>query len=60
LLNKELIDILCCPVCRGDILYLKEFNELICKSCKRAYPVRDDIPIMLEEEARIKENIKIQ
>ncbi|MEZ7890986.1 MAG: Trm112 family protein [Candidatus Wallbacteria bacterium] len=59
-MSKELIDILCCPVCRGDVLYLKETCELICKNCKRAYPVRDDIPIMLEEEAEIKENINIQ
>jgi hypothetical protein len=53
MLDKELLDILACPVCKADIHYDKKENFLICKSCKRAYPVKDDIPIMLEEEAKV-------
>ncbi len=59
MLKKELLDILCCPVCRGDLLYLKEYHQLLCKGCRRAYPVKDDIPVMLEEEAVIREDINL-
>lgn len=52
-ISKELLDILCCPVCKGDILYDEENQKLNCLSCKRRYPIKDDIPIMLEEEAEI-------
>jgi uncharacterized protein YbaR (Trm112 family) len=52
-MDKKLLDILACPVCKGPLLYLKEKNELICKADRLAYPVRDDIPVMLEEEARV-------
>jgi len=59
MLSKELLDMLCCPVCRGDLIYMKESSELLCRGCKRAYPVRDDIPIMLAEEAKIREDVKL-
>lgn len=52
-ISRELLDILCCPVCKGDIFYDEENQKLNCLSCKRRYPIKDDIPIMLEEEAEI-------
>ena len=51
-MDKKLLDILACPVCKGPLVYMKKDNELICKVDKLAYPIRDDIPVMLEEEAR--------
>jgi uncharacterized protein YbaR (Trm112 family) len=52
-MDKKLLDILACPVCKGPLIYQKEKNELVCKADRLAYPVRDDIPVMLEEEARL-------
>jgi uncharacterized protein YbaR (Trm112 family) len=51
-LDKKLLDILACPVCKGPLIYDRENKELICKADRLAYPIRDDIPVMLEEEAR--------
>ena len=51
-MDKKLLDILACPVCKGPLVYLKKQNELICKGDRLAYPIREDIPVMLEEEAR--------
>ena len=51
-MDKKLLDILACPVCKGPLVYNREHQELICKVDRLAYPVRDDIPVMLEEEAR--------
>ncbi len=51
-MDKKLLDILACPICKQPLLYKKDKNELICKLDKLAYPIRDDIPVMLEEEAR--------
>jgi len=51
-MDKKLLDILACPVCKGPLVYKKDNNELICKADRLAYPIRDDIPVMLEEEAR--------
>ncbi len=42
-----------CPVCHGELDYKKQEAELICYACGLAYPVRDDIPVMLQEEARV-------
>lgn len=50
-MDKKLLDILVCPLCRGKLILQK--NELICIFDKLAYPIRDEIPVMLEEEARI-------
>jgi uncharacterized protein YbaR (Trm112 family) len=50
--DKKLLDILACPVCKGPLVYDQEANELICKPDRLAYPIRNDIPVMLEEEAR--------
>ncbi|MBM4168818.1 MAG: Trm112 family protein [Ignavibacteria bacterium] len=50
MLKKELLDILCCPKCRGDLAYNEPAATLTCKECRRVYPVKDGIPIMLVEE----------
>ncbi len=51
-MDKKLLDILACPICKQPLLYKKEKSELICKLDKLAFPIRDEIPVMLEEEAR--------
>ncbi len=51
-MDARLLDILVCPVCKGPLVYRKKEGELICRADRLAYPVRDDIPIMLEDEAR--------
>ncbi|MDA0978846.1 MAG: Trm112 family protein [Proteobacteria bacterium] len=50
--DKKLLAILVCPVCKGDLDYDREAEELICKADRLAFPIQDDIPIMLETEAR--------
>lgn len=51
-MDKKLLDILVCPVTKGPLIYDKDKNELISTSARLAYPIRDDIPVMLEDEAR--------
>ncbi len=51
-MDARLLDILVCPVCKANLEYRKSELELVCKPCKLAFPVRDDIPIMLEDQAR--------
>ncbi len=51
-MDKKLLDILACPSCKSGLKYLKEEQELVCLPCRLAYAVRDDIPIMLIDEAR--------
>ncbi len=51
-MDRKLLDILVCPICKGPLQFRKEQNELVCKADKLAYPIRDDIPVMLEDEAR--------
>lgn len=51
-LDPKLLSILVCPVCKGDLKYDKSAAELVCVGDALAYPVRDDIPVMLSEEAR--------
>lgn len=51
-MDARLLDILVCPICKANLDYRKAAAELVCKPCKLAFPVRDDIPIMLEDEAR--------
>jgi len=51
-MDKKLLEILVCPLCKGDLIYQKEEQALICKADRLAYPIRDDIPVMLENEAR--------
>lgn len=52
MLDKTLLDILVCPVTKGPLIFDKTRNELISLSAQLAYPIRDDIPVMLEDEAR--------
>ena len=52
MIDKKLLDILVCPVTKGPLIYDKNKQELVSKSARLAYPIRDDIPIMLEDEAR--------
>ena len=51
-IDKKLLDILVCPICKKDLDYQEDVQELICRLDKLAYPIRDDIPIMLPPEAR--------
>ncbi len=56
-IKKELLDILACPACHGQIVYKEDKDSLDCRDCKRRYPIRDDIPVMLVEEAQIIEEV---
>ncbi|HEX5339338.1 MAG TPA: Trm112 family protein [Gammaproteobacteria bacterium] len=51
-MDMKLLEILVCPICKGPLVYRKSDHELICKADRLAYPVRDGIPVMLEDEAR--------
>ncbi len=51
-MDTRLLDILVCPLCKGPLVYRKAEGELICKADRLAFPIRDDIPVMLEDEAR--------
>lgn len=51
-MDAKLLEILVCPLCKGALEYRKAERELVCHPCKLAYPIRDDIPIMLVDEAR--------
>jgi len=50
-ISKDLLDILACPKCKGDISLTEKEDGLDCASCQLRYPIRDDIPIMLVDEA---------
>ena len=50
--DPKLLEILVCPLCKGPLVYRKDAGELVCKPDRLAYPVKDGIPVMLEEEAR--------
>jgi len=51
-MDARLLEILVCPICKGPLVYRKAKGELICRADRLAYPIRDDIPTMLEDEAR--------
>jgi uncharacterized protein YbaR (Trm112 family) len=51
-MDAKLLDILVCPICKGPLLYRKTEQELVCKADRLAFPIRDGIPVMLEDEAR--------
>lgn len=55
MVDDELLKILACPACKGDIEYLKDREVLKCIKCKRCYPVKNNIPVMLVEEATIED-----
>lgn len=51
MISKDLLDILACPVCKTDVRM--EEDRIVCTKCGRRYPIRDDIPVMLVEEAEL-------
>ncbi|TET44105.1 Trm112 family protein [candidate division TA06 bacterium] len=51
MLKKELLEVLACPKCKGGLEYDQEAQKLICRPCKLAYRIEDDIPVMLIDEA---------
>ncbi|MFH1023821.1 MAG: Trm112 family protein [Planctomycetota bacterium] len=53
MIDKELLDILACPLCKTEVKM--EGDRLVCVSCGRRYPIRDDIPVMLIDEAELPE-----
>ncbi|MDQ7090203.1 MAG: Trm112 family protein [Methylococcales bacterium] len=52
-MDKKLLDILACPLCKSPLIYHQPEQELLCKADGLAFPVRDDIPVMLKEDARV-------
>jgi uncharacterized protein YbaR (Trm112 family) len=50
--DPKLLEILVCPICKGRLVYRKEAGELLCKADRLGFPVKDGIPVMLEDEAR--------
>lgn len=52
-ISNDLLDILVCPLCKAALELKQDENGLKCTQCKRVYPIRDDIPVMLVDEARI-------
>jgi uncharacterized protein YbaR (Trm112 family) len=51
-MDPKLLEILVCPLCKGPLVWKRDVLELVCKGDRLAFPVKDDIPVMLEEEAR--------
>jgi uncharacterized protein YbaR (Trm112 family) len=51
-MDPKLLDLLVCPICKGPLAYNKAKQELCCKPDRLAYPIKDGIPVMLEDEAR--------
>ncbi len=51
-IDPRLLEILVCPLCKGPLVYRKDAQELVCRPDRLAYPVKDGIPVMLEEDAR--------
>ena len=50
--DKQLLEILACPVCKGKLSYHKDGEELVCRFDRLAFPIRENIPVLLENEAR--------
>ena len=51
-MDSKLLDILACPICKGPLKYSKATQVLVCRADRLAYPIRDGIPVMLEDDAR--------
>lgn len=51
-MDTRLLDILACPLCKGPLVHRREADVLVCRADRLAYPIRDGIPVMLEEEAK--------
>ena len=58
-MDKKLLEILACPLCKSPLIYKQQEQELLCKADRLAFPVRDGIPVMLENEARELSNDEI-
>ncbi len=58
-MDKKLLEILACPLCKSPLIYKQQQQELLCKADRLAFPVRDGIPVMLENEARELSNEEI-
>jgi len=58
MISKELLDILACPKCKGPVELTEKGDGLVCKSCRLLYEIRDDIPVMLIDEAKTLEEEK--
>jgi len=58
--DKKLLDILACPICKSTLIYKQEAEELLCKADRLAFPVKDGIPVMLADEARELSNEEIE
>ncbi len=54
-ISKELLEILACPLCKTEVQLTPDGNGLKCSKCHRVYPIRDDIPVMLVDEAKIED-----
>jgi uncharacterized protein YbaR (Trm112 family) len=50
--DPRLLEILVCPLCKGPLVHRKEAGELVCKADRLAYPIKEGIPVMLEDDAR--------
>jgi len=50
MLTRQLLDIICCPKCKGELIYGRDDNKLTCRKCNKIYPIRNGIPIMLIDE----------
>jgi len=53
MIDQKLLALLVCPICKGDLVYKREAAELVCKADSLAYPIMDDIPVMLRDQARV-------
>ena len=51
-MDPKLLEILVCPICKGPLVHRREVKELVCKADRLAFPIKDGIPVMLEEDAR--------
>lgn len=58
--SSDLLDILACPLCKTEVRLTPDGGGLKCVACRRVYPIRDDIPVMLVEEARVEEEGRSQ
>lgn len=54
-INQDLLEILACPACKAKVVLQPDENSLKCVQCRRVYPIRDDIPVMLVDEATIED-----
>ena len=51
-MDPKLLEILVCPICKGPLVYRRDVKELVCRADRLAFPIKDGIPVMLEEDAR--------